>query len=206
LVHNRKSVVRSFRLPTEVCEALEEEAQVQDTTVNALVDSVLTKYAQYDRFMIRLEYVMLSKKLFVMLLECPNEDSLREIVYEFGRTNLHENVGGRAHPYALKDILGYFALGIKYSGAGKVYVYEDGGRYTVVLRHSLGEKVSRAAGWLFKGFIDSYYKDADFDYAYSDDQLTVTLTEPHVRVKDMANFNDGDSDHTKNQSKHNKGG
>jgi hypothetical protein len=189
LASNKKSVVRSFRLSAELCEELEAEAEREEVTLNALVTNVLTKYVRYDRHMNKLQYIPLPKKVIEMLVEATGEDFLRQIAYNFGKVTLRNEVDVWPASQKFDDLLEFFAVRMKYGGVGNVYINKEGEEYTVVLRHTLGEKFSKAWGWFFKGFMDSFYEDVDPVYTYAEDQLTITLRAPERRVRSQGNLN-----------------
>ncbi len=187
--NKRKSVVRSFRLPADLCGELEAEVEKEGTSLNNLVVSLLTKYVKYDRHMNKLQYIPLPKRVIEMLVEATGEEFLKQIAYNFGRVTLRNEVDVWPYTQEFDDLLEFFALRMKYGGVGNVYINREGDQYTVVLRHNLGEKFSKAWGWFLKGFIDAYYEDADPTYVYAEDQLTMTLKAPTIRVRTESNMN-----------------
>lgn len=176
-------MVKSFRLPEELFRELEDEAALQEITLNALVCSVLTKYVKHDRYMARLQYMYVPKKIVGMLLEVMHEDFMRELAYSFGRETLRKEVDLWPAQPQFDDLLNFFAMRMKYAGFGNVYLYRREDHYTLVLRHTFGAKFSKAWGYILKGFLDSFYEDADPKYVFADDQLTVSLKKPVVPVE-----------------------
>jgi hypothetical protein len=73
----RKTVGRSFRIDEEWLGVLNEEAEKQGISVNALLNRLLQQYA-YIRFMLRYGAITLARKSFASLLECCPEDKVRE--------------------------------------------------------------------------------------------------------------------------------
>lgn len=179
----KKSVVKSFRLPEDVYRELEDEAALQETTPNTLVCSLLTKYVKHDRYMARLQYMFVPKKIVEMLLETMREDLMKELAYSFGHETLKNEVELWSSPKDFDKLLDFFAMRMRYAGFGNVYVYRQKDHYTMVLRHTLGAKFSKAWLWIFKGFLDSFYEDADPSYTFSDDQLTISLKQPEALAK-----------------------
>jgi hypothetical protein len=73
----RKTVGRSFRIDEEWLEVLNEEAERQRVSVNALMNWLLQQYA-YIRFMLRYGAITLTRKGFASLLECCPENEVRK--------------------------------------------------------------------------------------------------------------------------------
>lgn len=179
----KRSVVKSFRIPEDVCRELEEEAALQETTLNTLVCSVLAKYVKHDRYFARLQYIFVPKKIMEMLLETMPEDFMKQLAYAFGRETLGGEFDLWSYPVEFERLMDFFAMRMKYAGFGNVYVYRQNDRYTVVLRHTFGAKFSRAWLWIFKGFVDSFYEDAEPFYMFADNQLTISIKEPEIRTR-----------------------
>jgi hypothetical protein len=73
----RKTVGRSFRIDEEWLKVLNEEAEKQGISVNALMNRLLQQYA-YIRYMLRYGAITLARKSFAALLECCPEDKVRK--------------------------------------------------------------------------------------------------------------------------------
>lgn len=183
LENKGRSIVKSFRLPEDLFKELEDEAAVQETTLNALVCAVLTKYLKHDRYVKRLHYVSVPKKIVELLLETLQEDSMRELAYGFGHGDLRREVDLWSVHTEFDELLNFFAMRVKYAGFGNVYIYRHEDHYTMVIRHTFGEKFSKALAWIFKGFFDSFYEDVEPTYVFADDQLTIRLKKPVLAVK-----------------------
>jgi hypothetical protein len=77
LNEKRKTIGRSFRIAEEWLDVLNEEAERQGISVNALLNRLLQQYA-YIRYMLRYGAITLTRKGFASLLECCPEDKVRE--------------------------------------------------------------------------------------------------------------------------------
>ena len=73
----KKTVGRSFRIDEEWINVLNEEAEREGVSVNALLNRLLQQYA-YLRYMLRYGAITLTRKGFSALLECCPEDKVRE--------------------------------------------------------------------------------------------------------------------------------
>jgi len=77
LNEKRKTVGRSFRIDEEWLKVLNEEAEKQGISVNALLNRLLQQYA-YLRYMLRYGAITLTRKGFSAILESCPEDKVRE--------------------------------------------------------------------------------------------------------------------------------
>ena len=73
----RKTVGRSFRIDEEWLQVLNEEAERQGVSVNALLNRLLQQYA-YIRTMLRYGAITITRKGFASLIACVPEDKLKE--------------------------------------------------------------------------------------------------------------------------------
>ena len=77
LNEKRKTFGRSFRIDEEWLKVLNEEAEKQGISVNALLNRLLQQYA-YLRYMLRYGAITLTRKGFSAILESCPEDKVRE--------------------------------------------------------------------------------------------------------------------------------
>ena len=77
LNEKRKTVGRSFRIAEEWLDVLNEEAERQGISVNALLNRLLQQYA-YIRYMLRYGAITVTSKGFSAILESCPEDKVRE--------------------------------------------------------------------------------------------------------------------------------
>ncbi|MFQ5920211.1 MAG: hypothetical protein ACE5I4_09260, partial [Thermoplasmata archaeon] len=74
-----KSVVRSIRITKELDDLIRADAEDKGLTVNALVSSILTKYAEWDRYADRFGFVTITRNGFRTYVEAIEEEKLTEI-------------------------------------------------------------------------------------------------------------------------------
>jgi hypothetical protein len=77
LNEKRKTVGRSFRIAEEWLDVLNEEAERQGISVNALLNRLLQQYA-YIRYMLRYGAITVTSKGFSAILKSCPEDKVRE--------------------------------------------------------------------------------------------------------------------------------
>lgn len=79
LPHNRrKTVTRSFRLDGQALEALEEEANRRNMSVNTLLNQQLLSYANFERFFNKLGLIKISSATFQKLLDAAADTEVKK--------------------------------------------------------------------------------------------------------------------------------
>src|ERR671938_321969 len=78
---------RSFRFDIEYSKILDEEAERMGISVNALVGTILKRYAEFTRYLSKIDMIVINREVITSLLESKDEESL----YTMG-INLGESV------------------------------------------------------------------------------------------------------------------
>ena len=91
----RASVTRSFRFETDVLNVLDEEARRMGISVNALVGIILTRYADFTRYLSKIDMVVVNREILTSLLDQLDEDQLYEMGIKLGETVLPRPVRSR---------------------------------------------------------------------------------------------------------------
>jgi len=139
---NKKTVLRSIRLSIEHDRLLEEDAKKKGLSVNSLLTSLITKYAEWDRYAERFGYVAVGRQGFKNLFDLLNEEALIAHGKEVGGKNAPDIVRFWFGKLDLGTFLSFLALHSKYSG---IYHYEHsnhGGTHVITVHHELGPRYS----------------------------------------------------------------
>ena len=68
IIDGRSSTVtRSFRFDIELSKILEEEAERMDVSVNALVGIIIKRYAEFTRYLSKLDMVVINREFLTHL-------------------------------------------------------------------------------------------------------------------------------------------
>ncbi len=76
---NRRTVLKSFRIPREIDEILAGDAKEEGRTLTELHNSLLARYVSFDRFARKFGFVTLSRGTFKAIIDALPEDKLREL-------------------------------------------------------------------------------------------------------------------------------
>lgn len=71
-----KSESQSFRLDQRILHALREEAKRENLSLSGLVNQILAKYVDYDRFADRMNALSLARKTFLSILNTVPEEEI----------------------------------------------------------------------------------------------------------------------------------
>ena len=139
---NKKTLLRTIRITPELDEILQKDAQAKRTSVNALITSIMTKYAEWDRYTERFGYMTISKDLFTSVLGAADDAKLIQAALELGARLPKEVILFFFKELNVDTFLAYMTLTCKYGHIAENEVQTHGRDYTVTIHHDLGEKWS----------------------------------------------------------------
>lgn len=162
----RTSITRSFRFENDVLKVLDEEAERMGISVNALVGIVLRRYAEFTRYLSKIDMVVVNREVLTMLMDELDEDRLYEIGSELGETVLADTVIFWQKETTEHTVLEYIEKVICRYGHMGTYDEKQmpGGSMVMVIRHRLGKKGSRfLEGYLHSGLKSTLNINASFE-------------------------------------------
>jgi hypothetical protein len=174
LNEKRKTVGRSFRIDEEWLNVLNDEAEREGISVNALLNRILQKYS-YIRYMLRYGAITLTRKGFSAILESCSEDKVRENGRNAGSTLVRDLLltMGVTPSYSfvvllVKKILSEFAGWFECDH----HVKRD--KEILHLRHDLGIKWSIYLSGVASGTFNSIL-NKEVAIELSDSSVTITI-------------------------------
>jgi hypothetical protein len=150
----RKMVLRAIRITEDLDDELHRDAESRNMTLSALISSILTRHVEWDRYAERFGFVTIANDSFARLVGSIEDDKIVKIAQELGANVPRELAMFWFKKSNLDKLLELISLFGKYSGTQKCEIERDGGNFTLVLRHNLGEKWSL----FLKNFIDEAIK------------------------------------------------
>ena len=138
----KKTVLRTFRLTAEHDKLLEDEAANHGLSVNALFTSMITKYAEWDRYLERYGFVTLGRQGYKRLIEMLSDEQAVAHGKDVGDVNAPEITRFWFGKLNLQTFLSLITLYSKYSG---IYDYQhasSGRAHTITFHHELGPRYS----------------------------------------------------------------
>ena len=159
------TVTRSFRFDAEMSKVLDEEAERMGVSVNALVGIIIKRYAEFTRYLSKIDMVILNRELIISLLESRDEEYLYELGTKLGGTVSIDTIMFWKKDLSEESVLEYIEKIICLYGHLGTYdeLYHSNSR-TIVIRHRLGRKGSKFfEGYLRSTIKNTLKKDAAFD-------------------------------------------
>lgn len=135
-------------------------------SVNALVGIVLRRYAEFTRYLSKIDMVVVNREVLTTIMEELDEDQLYELGSKLGETVLADTVIFWQKETTERTVLEYIEKVIcRYGHLG---TYDEkqmsGGSMVMVIRHRLGKKGSRfLEGYLQSGLKSTLNMNASFE-------------------------------------------
>jgi hypothetical protein len=172
---SRKTVLKTMRIPSYINSLLEKDADSKGVSVNALISMIMTKYAEWDRYVERFGSITIKLQAFREMLEEIEEDKLADIARRSGSRFPKEFVLFRFKRANLDTYLEALKLLCKYKGYARYELESDESGYTVILVHDLGEKWSNFLRHVVEGGMRSITGIVP-KFEVSQDSLIVRIT------------------------------
>jgi hypothetical protein len=152
LQRSRKTRLRTFRVEEELDALLQKDAKSKGISVNSLLSIILTKYAEWDRYIEKFSVITMKKESFETLLSAIDDDKVTDISQELGDKVPSQFIFFWFKKNTLENYLKYISLICKYGGFAQYEIEQEGREYTITLIHELGEKWSNfLANWMKSG-------------------------------------------------------
>ena len=139
----RKSVLKTFRISKPLARYLEKEAAGEGMTVNALVNSVLGEYSDWDKKANEFGFLHIHASLFASLVDEVDEEALarigREVLFPIWK-EMAEFFYQDSSPDKILEVLGIRSR-LFPAGLGTRVTKEDG-KYAIISHHQFGLKWS----------------------------------------------------------------
>jgi hypothetical protein len=142
LVVGKKTLLRTIRITQELEDLLQRDAKHKRISVNALISSIMTKYAEWDRFKERFATISLNPRMLCAFLESVDDRIVETIARELGVTLSREFMLFVSKKIDLETYLSHMSLLCKYGGFANLEVENEGSDCTITLLHIMGQKWS----------------------------------------------------------------
>ena len=138
----QKTVTRTIRLPSNIDSVLQKDAKEKRTTVNSLISTALTKYAEWDRYAESIGFISLPKNEFKLIIDSLDDEKIKRIADETGSRLSKELMMFIFKKITRDTLLSQISLWFRYTGAGTYEIETDERNYTIVIHHELSRKWS----------------------------------------------------------------
>jgi hypothetical protein len=147
----KKTVLKTMRIPAYINALLEKDADSKGVTVNALLSMIMTKYAEWDRYIERFGGITIKPQAFKEIIDAVDENKLADIAKRSGTRFPKEFILFWFKKADLDTYLESLKLLCKYKGYAHYELESHGSEYTIILFHDLGEKWSKFLRYVVEG-------------------------------------------------------
>jgi len=173
-----KTVTRSFRIKESAFEALQEEAEKRNISINTMMNLLLASFAEYDRFLEEFHMLKLSQSTLTKILQASTTEAIKEAGRKAGGTLPKSFVLAKHGRVSQETLLEYLTLLSRYANLFELNITRNSGHITVTLVHDLGTKGSDFLG----EYVRTMLKEAGYDDSIEFDEHSVTLNiQPRVK-------------------------
>ena len=137
-----KTVAKSFRVNERALEALQEEAKRKNISVNTLVNQLLLDYAEFGRFVQRVNVMRLSRQTLSEILKGTPEDELVKAAETAGKGAPEALISTKWGKINSSTVIEFIRDLSSYANLFEYQEKEESGHSTITLMHELGPKWS----------------------------------------------------------------
>ncbi len=137
-----RSKLTTVRIPEDLHRIIQIEAREENIGFNTVVNRLLKKHVEWDRFANRFGMVSLSRETIVSLLDAIDDEKIEEIAASLV-PKIKEMVDFWFQSSDLESWIKFLTLISKYGGEGTVFANTSGAQTKLHLRHGLGSKWTR---------------------------------------------------------------
>jgi hypothetical protein len=160
----------TFRLDSQLLDALKEEAEQKRTSLNTLVTQILMAHAEYHTFASKGGMISMQKTLLIKLMEKLDPNEVIELSEHIATNELKDTImlmKSKYTPGAIMDYIESWARAGGYPYRHHVQNNDDGKskvKHSFVMQHDMGERWSLYFVELFKFAFEQTGHKIDFQH------------------------------------------
>lgn len=176
-----RTVTRSFRIKESAFNALQEEAEKRNVSINTLLNLLLLSFSEYDRFLEEFHMLKLSRPTLRRILQASSDQAIKDAGRAAGSTVPKSFLLAKAGAVNRENVLDYLRLMSQYANLFEFNITRTGRASTVTLVHDLGMKGSQ----FFGEYVKSAMKSVGFedDIEFDENSVTIELKDDSVVAK-----------------------
>jgi hypothetical protein len=144
----QKTTTRTLRISEELDNLLERDSTDKRVSTNSLINSILTKYAEWNRYTEKVGFISLPRDGFKLIINSVDEQEIKKLAEEVGSRQPQELLMFWFKKRTLDVFLEGLSLYCRYGGIAKCEVETSGGECTIALHHEINKKWSTFVGYL----------------------------------------------------------
>jgi hypothetical protein len=149
----RKTRLKTIRLPESYALSLKKEAAEKGTTVNALINSIIGLYINWQREADEFGFISVHKKYYETLIEEADEETLVRLGREVVLNTWKEMAEFRFQDSTPDKMLELLTMKWRLDKPPELTVTRDEDAYTIVFRNDNGPKYGIVAESAFREFV-----------------------------------------------------
>jgi len=138
----KKTILRTIRITDDLDRLLRKDAETKGTNVNTLLNTLIKRYAEMDRYSERFGHVRCPRTMFRFLIEAMDEEKLQKQMPQLGSEIVKAALLTWFGKVNEKIFLELLSRAGKYSGFFSFEHETDGRNYNLTFRHDLGTRWS----------------------------------------------------------------
>lgn len=138
----QKATTRTIRLPEYLDNLLERDSEDKRISINSLVISLITRYAEWDRYTDKIGFISLPQEIIKSLFDSIDDEKIRQLAEGFGSRHAEEYMMFWFKRLSYDIFLNQLALFCRYAGLARYEIETNERDQVIILHHELGRKWS----------------------------------------------------------------
>lgn len=145
-----KTVLKTIRLTDKLERILQNDAKIRKVNVGTLLSSLVTKYAEWDRFTEKYGFVSMPREAMKLIIDLVDIDKLKDAAKRYyGAGGPIEFLTFRSKKIDLESVLEHISSACKYAGSAELDIGMEGRNHVITIHHSLGQKWSEILAFIW---------------------------------------------------------
>ena len=154
----QKATTRTIRLPDYLDNLLERDSEDKRISINSLITSLITRYAEWDRYTDKIGFISLPREVIKFLFDSIDDENLRQLAEGFGTRHAEEYTMLWFKRLSSDSFLDQLALFCRYAGLARYEIETNERDQIIILHHELGMKWSIFLGHIIAQVIKNTIK------------------------------------------------
>jgi len=159
----KRTSVMSFRLDEDIVDALRQEADEEEISLNVLANHIFRRYVEWERDAQKAGFIPITRQLLMALINELDDKKIEELVRKTGKDVVKEQILYMESNYDLDSFIKWLESRNRISGFAQKHVI-NGKIHEFIIQHDLNMKWSLYMKTLFEIILDDVYKKkVDFE-------------------------------------------
>jgi hypothetical protein len=177
---------KSFRLDSDILEALDAESARRGTSVNNLTNQILRKWVNFDRYVLDFGYITFSVHDFLRWLNATDEEMLRHLGQDTGRRFPKDLILFTGQRVDLKSCIRFVEnIFCDYMRWATYHNSSNDKEYVITLRHNYGNKWSTTLQSVLQSMFENNFQIHP-RFTITDSTVLMTIERPAPGISEGA--------------------